>query len=229
MSKLIRLVILEENELLRLGLNAAVDAEGDIDMVADLAPGEEALAVLERLAPHVALLSVDGDSDDGLSACQTIREQIPSIKVVVMSVSESEEEMVEAMILGASGYVSRRASRADIVRTVRVVASGGAHFDREVADRVLGRLRELMEGRLERDPALLSEREKAILAMLAEGSSNEQIGQRLNVTSSTVRNNMTVLRSKLDLYSRSKLKEYAIRHGLANGSGGETRIGDAAD
>lgn len=229
MSKTIRLVILEENELLRLGLSAAVDAEGDIDVVADLAPGDEALAVLERLAPHVALLSVNGDSDDGLSACQTIREQMPSIKVVLMSVSESEEEMVEAMILGASGYVSRGASRADIVRTVRVVASGGAWFDREVADRVLGRLREAVGGGLERPPELLSEREKAILAMLAEGSSNKKIGERLNVATSTVSNNMTAIRSKLGLYSRSELKEYASKYGLADVSGEETRMGDAAD
>ena len=86
-----------------------------------------------------------------------------------------------------------------------------------------------LKGGTERSPALLSDREKAILAMLVEGSSNEDIGRRLNVATATVRNNMTVIRSKLDLHSRSKLREYAVAHGLVDGTERETRIGEVAD
>ena len=213
---LIRLIIVDESELLRVGLKTSLEAGGDIEVVGDFGPTCETVTAMQRLTPDVVLLNVSWPSGDGISVCRELRGAMPSTKVVMLSCDERDEEMVASIMAGASGYVSTGASKAEIVRAVRCAAHGGSHFDRELADRVIGRLRELMEGRSEWDPALLSEREKAILAIAAEGSSNEQIGRRLNVASSTVRNNMTVIRSKLDLHSRAKLMAYAFRHGMVD-------------
>ena len=225
---LIRLVIVGESELLRLGLQAAIETGGDIEVVADFEPSGETVSEVSRLSPDVVLVSMEWPAWDSLFVCREIREQTPSTKVVMLSSAGREEGMVASMIAGASGYVSTGTSRAELVCAVRVAASGGAYFDRGAVDRVLRRLRELMEGAPRRSPTLLTEREKTILAMVAEGSSNREIGRHLNVATSTVRNNITVIMSKLELDSRAKLIAYAIRYGLVDDPGEDTSVPGAA-
>ena len=211
---MISLIIVDESEFLRLGLRAAIETGGDIEIIGDFLPGAESLAEVERLRPDVVLLSMRWPAAEGLAACREIRSAVPSTKVVMLSSTEREEEVLASIVAGASGGVSTNASRAELVRTVRVAASGGSYFDRGVTERVLGRLQELsVDGSAPVSDGLTA-REATILALLAEGYGNGEIGERLNLASSTVRNNITRLRSKLGIHSRSKLVAYAVQRGL---------------
>lgn len=211
---MISLIIVEESELLRLGLRVAIEAGGDIEVIGDFRPSDEAVAEVERLGPDVVLMSMRWPGIEGVAACREIRGSVPSTKVVMLSSTEREEEILASIIAGASGYVSTNTSRTEVVRTIRVAANGGSYLDWGVTERVLGRLQEL-NGR-ESTPVAdaLTDREVSILTMIAQGCSNGEIGERLNVATSTVRNNITRIRSKLGLNSRSKLMAYAVQQGL---------------
>ena len=221
---LIRLVIVDGSQFLRTGLRTAIEAGEDVEVVGEFGPTEETLSELVSLAPDVALLGMNWTGGDGLAVCREVRERLPDTSVVMVSPSETEEEMAASIIAGASGYISTDASWAGLMRVIHVAASGGTTFARVGTDRVLEKLREVMHGEGEPSPSALTNRERTVLSLLALGSTNEEIGHRLKIATTTVRNYITKIRDKLDLHSRTKLTGYAHRHGLVNGDGS-----DAAD
>ena len=134
---MVRLVIVSPSQVLRLGLRAAVEPEGDIEVAGDLGSGGETQTVLERLAPDVTLLDMRWPDGDGLSLCREVRVRLPSTNVVMVSSTEEEEEMAASILAGASGYVLTDAPRSELVRTIRIAAEGGTSFPRGATDRVL--------------------------------------------------------------------------------------------
>ena len=211
---MISLAIVDESDFLRLGLRAAIETSGDIEVIGDYPPGGETLSEVERLRPDVVLLSMKWPSTEGLNTCREIRAAVPSTKVVMFSSREREEETLASIVAGASGFVCTNSSRAELIRTIRVAANGGSYFDRGVTERVFGRLREL-SGESAPNEDGLTDREASILGLMTEGFGNGEIGERMNLATPTVRNNITKIRSKLGLDSRSKLIAYAIQNGLA--------------
>ena len=193
----------------------AVEAGGVIRVVGDYGHGEEVLVNIVRLRPQVVLIGLKWPTPEGLETCREIRGTLPTTKVVMLSSTERQEETLASIMAGASGLVSTIASRNELLRTIQVVASGGSYFDQRVTERVLGRLQEMSseDSRLAADQGL-THRELAVLTLVAQGHSNAEIAESLYVATSTVRNNITRIRSKLDLDSRAKLVAYAIRHGL---------------
>ncbi len=143
-----------------------------------------------------------------------------------MSSTKREEEIIAAMIAGASGYVSTGMSSAEFGRAIRVVAEGGMYFEWEAAERMLGKLHEFMEVGPEPGPSVLTDREKTVLSMVARGRRNEQIGRRMGIAATTVRNYITSIRAKLDLKSRVQLVSYAFQHGIVEAPDSDT---DAAN
>ena len=191
----------------------AIETSGDIEVIGDFAPGEETVAEVERLRPDVILLSMKWPATEGLAVCREIREAVPSTKVVMLSSTGHEEEVLASIMAGASGHVFTNASRDELVRTIRVAASGGSYFDESVSARVIGSLQEL-SGEAFPVGDELTDREASILALLAEGLGNGEIGERLKLAKATVRNNITRIQLKLDLDSRSKLVAYAVEQRL---------------
>ena len=199
-------------------------------MVGDFGPTCETVTEVSRLSPDMVLLSMGSAGADDMSVCRELRDARPSMKVVILSSAASEEEKVAAMMSGASGFVSTGTSKAEIVRAVRLAANGGSYFDRDVADLVIGRLRELMEGGSgEPGPSVLTKRERMVLSLLAHGLTNAQIGLRMRIAATTVRNYITKIRAKLDLHSRAKLVAYALEHDLLNIPGDESAAPDTAN
>ncbi len=214
---LIRLIIVDEIEYLRLGLKTAFDDVGDMEVVGDFGEPGDVMDAVESLSPDVVLMSVNQRDDCDLSMCREIVGVKSSVKVLLMAYPVRPEQMVASTMVGASGYVEIGAPKAELFHAIRVVARGGSYFDRSTTDRVLGKLQELMNGKSAWVPDVLTERETAILSMMAGGATNEQMGLRLNIATATVRNNITVIRSKLGITpgtSRAQLVSYAYRHGL---------------
>ena len=217
MTKPTKLLIVDDNAFLRLGLCTAVGAAAEVEVIGELSPNCEVVADVERLKPDVVLMSMRSPDFDGVLVCRKIKARIPSTKVVFLSYQEHEKELLHSVLAGASGYVSKSGEMGDLLRAIRIAACGSSYFDRDTAERVVINLLEVnqnqgVEGALD----LLTNREIIILRMISEGYVNREIGQRLNLATNTVRNNITKLRAKLGLRSRAELITYAMSAGITS-------------
>ena len=212
---LISLVIIDDTEFLRLGIRVAVEASGEIQVVGDFSPSQETLEEVVRLRPQVALISMKWPLTEALETCREIRGAAPATKVVMLSPTERQEETLASIMAGASGLVSTNASRNELVRTIKVASNGGSYFDRRATESVLSRLQELSSDAVtQATDWRLTQREQSILTMIAQGYGNAEIAKRLHVATSTVRNNITQIRSKLNIDARTRLAIFAVQHGL---------------
>lgn len=203
-------MIVNSKELLRLGLRTAIEAGGDIDVVGEFALDGTVVEKVVGLGPDLVLVETGWPSLEGLVACRNILDALPSVRVIVMSATGSEGEMVAAMKAGASGCLLGTASGADLIVTIRTALNGGLSFNAAQGQHTQGKNLVRTAPKLD----TLSAREVQILAMVGAGYRNHEIGFALNLTAGTVRNNITRIRTKLDLHSRAELILFAIEHGL---------------
>ena len=227
---MISLLIIDANSHLRIGIQAAVEAEGGVEVIGDAAPDEQVVKMVERLHPDVVLMSLKWPDGYAVAACKEIRERAPSTKVVVLSYKDWEGEMLISVLVGASGYVSNNAQGPELVQAIRTAVNGGGYFDFEVVQRLICRLQKAAgDSPTVTIPNVLSGREIVVLRMVGEGYRNKEISRQLNIATSTVRNNITRIRYKLGLDSRAKLMAYAFRHGLMDDVADGASIPDAAN
>ena len=214
---MVRLAVIEDSELLRSGLRVALEAGGHVELVGEFGLNEEAVAEVKRLKPDVVLLGMRRPNLERSAAiCRLIRRASSSTKVLIVSPGAWEDEALTSIISGASGYVSVDVSPQELVHAVGVAVNGGSHFEEGVAERVIRRLRHTYSA--EGDSQYLeqlSERERMILLMLAQGLNNREIAEGLGIATATVRNNLTRIRDKLGLDSRTKLVRFVLEHGVA--------------
>ena len=163
--KPIKVMIVDDHEVVRLGLKAAVEPEADIDVVADTGDAKAALREAEFSRPDVVLMDVRMPGLDGIQACRMLREVLPETKVVMLTSYSDEQAVMASIMAGASGYLLKNTRRAELLNAVRSAAAGESLLDPGVTARVLARLRELSVKEEDREVALLSEREKEVLAL----------------------------------------------------------------
>ena len=212
---MIRLFIVHENEFLRLGLRTAIEKEEGIEVVEDSSPTDRTVALVANLKPDVVLMGINPSSLNTVTACREIRVETPSTRVVMLSSLEMEEELLISILAGASGYVTTNTRVSELVQSIRIAVHGGSYFDWGAAERIVRSVKDrLSAGEYMSGDGTLSERESIILSMVGEGCSNEEIGQRLKIATTTARNQITRIRSKLGLDSRVKLAAYAVRRGI---------------
>ena len=208
---MIRLMIVDDNRMLRLGLEAAFESGGGIELVGSFDLGEQTVIEMEGLKPDVVLMVMKWSVVSLIETSRKIRYLSPETKVLMLAPEARDEDVLASIMAGASGYVSMNARRSELIRVVHVVAGGGYFFERGVVDRVIGRLQD-MNGVADVDEVdALTERDVLILNMIAGGRGNEEIGASLGVATPTVRNIITRLRAKLSLHSRTQLAAYAVR------------------
>ena len=209
-------IISEKDEFTRLGLKSALQTNEDIGILGDYETDDIMLSELGGLNPDVVIL---GGTNDILNRCQTCREVrtlCPTAKVLTLSEKQKDDDLYEIILSGASGDVLKSAGGAEMVRSVSVVACGGLTFESEALIRLLGRIPD--QGRITSPPGieLLGERERTILALIAKGYSNTEIGKVVNLSKFTVRNNIGEIRSKLNVHTRAELSARAIRYEMAD-------------
>ena len=183
--------------------------------------GRSGRARVEQLGVEVALLGMRPPGPDLSAAmCRRIRTGSPGTRVLMLSPSPGEKEALTSILAGASGLLSIDVPSSELVHAVQLVSSGGSYFENGVAERVIGRLQGLDRPE-EGSPglALLTGRERRIVAMLAEGKSNREIGDGLELAPATVRNILTRIRAKLGVTSRTRLVRFAYEHGLSGFTG----------
>jgi two-component system, NarL family, response regulator DevR len=198
----IRVFLVDDHEVVRRGLKDLLDAEDDIEVVGDAATAGMALAGIAATAPDVAVLDVRLPDGNGVEVCREVRARDPRIACLMLTSFGDDEALFDAIMAGAAGYLLKDIRGNDLVEAVRHVATGESLLDPSVTGKVLDRLR---KGNDE-DPRLtsLSDQERKILVLIAEGLTNRQIAERMHLAEKTVKNYVSNLLAKLGMHRRTE-------------------------
>ena len=199
----VRVFLLDDHEVVRRGVHDLLDGEPGLVVVGEAATAEQALVRVPALRPDVAVLDVRLGDGDGVSVCRELRSRMPDLACLLLASFDDEEALLDAVMAGAAGYVLKRISGTDLVAAVRTVASGRSMLDPGAATRLLNRLRSDAEPArpVTAGPALTA-REQEVLALIGEGLTNRQIGERLYLAEKTVKNHVSRLLAKLGVERR---------------------------
>lgn len=210
----IRVLLADDHAVVRDGLKAILDVAGDIDVVGQAADGWEAVQMAGDLQPDVVVMDVAMPHLNGIEATRRIRATSPKAHVLILSQYEDDQYVLDAIGAGASGYLLKRDAGADLAEGIRALCRWGAVLH-PLAARVLLNAQPQDEG-LARADSLerLTDREREVLILVAEGYTNPQIADLLHVSPKTVDSHRTSLMSKLDLHDRTEVVKYALRRQL---------------
>ena len=198
----IRVFLLDDHEVVRRGLRDLLESDGDIEIVGESGTASEATARIPALRPDVAVLDARLPDGSGIDVCRDVRSVDPSIKALILTSYDDDEALFAAILAGAAGYLLKQVGGNDLIDAVRRVAGGQSLIDPTLTARVLERLR---NGPAEHEElASLTEQERKILALIAEGLTNRQIGERLFLAEKTVKNYVSSILSKLGLERRTQ-------------------------
>jgi two-component system response regulator DevR len=213
----IRLMIVDDHEVVRLGMRAAFELEADIAVVGEASNGAEALAKVTVFAPNILLMDVRMEKMGGIEACREIKSNHPHIAVIMITSFPDEEAVTASLLAGASGYLVKNVSRTELLKAVRQVAAGQSLLQPEATQKAMAQIHTLTHGRSNGHPTPgddLTEREREVLALVARGYTNKQIAEALCVSEKTARNHVSHILEKLGLARRSEAAAFAVEHKL---------------
>ena len=210
----IRIMIVDDHEVVRTGLKAILEPEEDLEVVGEAASGDESVEKVPLLDPNLVLMDVRMEQMSGIEACRLNKSAHPQVKVVMLTSFGDEEAVMAAIMAGASAYLLKNVGRAELIRAIRGVAAGQNLLDPAVTKRVMERLALLATQEEQREVGGLSGREKEVLTLVARGSTNKEIGETLVISEHTARNHVSHILDKLGLSRRSEAAVFAAEHGL---------------
>jgi len=206
-------IISEKDEFTRLGLKSALQAKEDISILGDYETDDAMLSALSGLSPDVVILGGTEDILDRCRVCHEVRTLCPTAKVLTLSDKQKDDDLYEIILSGASGDVLKSSGSEGVVKSVGVVAWGGLSFDNDALIRLLSHI---PKQRQDHQANSLSERERMIVAMVAKGYTDVQIGRALNLSRLTIRNKVGDIRGKLNMKTRTELAAFAGQYGLVD-------------
>lgn len=212
MAEPIRILLADDHAVLRAGLRALLEREPDLTVVGEAAHGEEALEKCRDLNPDVVVLDITMPGADGLETTRRIAALQPDVRIVILTMHPEEHYLVPVLEAGASGYVHKARADEELIEAIRTAAGGEVFLYPEATRLLLERVRQADEP----EPGLerLTDRERQVLALTAEGFSSSEIGERLIISPKTVDTYRSRIMRKLDLQHRSQLVRFALRTGL---------------
>lgn len=221
---MIKVMLVDDHEMVRMGLRTALGLEDDMEVVAEAESGEAAIDMLDGTAVDVILMDVMMAGIGGIVACREIKERSQPPRVVMLTSSSDEQAVLSSLMAGANGYLLKNVRREELLRCVRATHQGQTTLDPTIADTVTRQLRELAEGKPrpslsgpEAPPGTeLSERELEVVGLIAEGKTNKEIAEALIIAEKTARNHVSRILTKLGLTRRSQAAAWAIRAGLGD-------------
>jgi DNA-binding NarL/FixJ family response regulator len=217
MPQPIRLLIVDDQRLMREGLRTLLELEGGFEIVAEAGDGHAAVAAYEQHQPDVVLMDIRMPLMDGVAATRRIRQGWPGARIVILTTFNDDSYVFEGLRAGAMGYLLKDLSGQELASAVRTVAGGGALFDPSVAPKVLEVFTRMAPGQPDHRSGLveeLSEREKDVLRLLAGGLTNREIGLKLHLTEGTVKNYVTSVLHKIGARDRTQAALRAKEIGL---------------
>jgi len=209
---MIRIILAEDHALMRRGLRLILESHSDIEVAGEAQDGREALDLVEALEPDVAILDVGMPNLNGIEAARQISANHPGVGVLMISVQAEEENLWRALRAGARGYLSKESSEPELVQAVRVVSQGQVFFSPTVNQMVVNDYIRQLQAREQDDSyELLSQREREILQLVAEGRSNKEIAASLNLSVYTIETHRSNIMKKLNVKNVHGLIRYALR------------------
>jgi two-component system response regulator DevR len=211
----IRVGLVDDHALLRLGLRTLIDDEPDMEVVGEADSTAAALQMAENTHPQVVLMDIRLPGDSGLEATRQMTGRYPETKVVMLTSFADEELVISAIRAGAVGYILKEVGNEEVLRGIRAAAGGGSVLDAVTTSRLLARVRATEHKADEEAFRDLSERELEVLYEVSQGKTNAEIATSLNLSEKTARNYVSTILEKLQMANRIELATYAIKHDLA--------------
>jgi DNA-binding NarL/FixJ family response regulator len=216
-AELIKVLIVDDHALFRRGLQMVLENETDIDVIGEASDGAEAIEQAERTVPDVVLMDVRMPRRTGIEATRAIKDSLPSAKILMLTISDEEADLYEAIKAGASGYLLKEISIEEVSDAVRAVHAGQSLISPSMASKLLTEFATMVKRRDERvqmPGPRLTDRELEVLKLVAKGMNNRDIGQELFISENTVKNHVRNILEKLHLHSRMEAVVYAVREKL---------------
>jgi two-component system nitrate/nitrite response regulator NarL len=211
-KQIIRVLVADDHPVVRKGLHSCLSKQERLRIVGEATTGEEAVERALALAPDVVLMDISMPRMNGLVATQTLRQEAPQIKVLILSVHNNREYIFRIIQAGAHGYVSKEASPEELLHAIESVYTGETFFSPEVAQAALHQL--VQNGGKKEPFAQLTVREREVLVLIAEGQSNKEIASKLGIGVRTIETHRERIMRRLDIHSVAGLTKFAIANGL---------------
>jgi DNA-binding NarL/FixJ family response regulator len=211
MTEKLRVMLVDDHEVVRQGLRSLLELEEDLEVVAEAGNGNEAVSVARSAHPNVIVMDIRMPDGSGVEACRAIRDEDPSAQVIMLTSYSDDEALFNSIMAGAAGFVLKQIRGHDLVDAIRTVGRGESLLDPGVTKRVLERLRKSKFD--EKDPKLsrLSPQEERILDMVGEGLTNREIAERIHLSDKTVKNYVSSILQKLEVARRAEAASYIAR------------------
>jgi two-component system, NarL family, response regulator DevR len=214
LKKHLRIIIVDDHEVVRLGLRALLERHPSFSVVDEAGTAKEAVQKVLQHRPEVVVMDIRLPSGNGIEACREIAAQAPDTKVIMLTSFAEDEMLFEAIAAGAAGYVLKQIGGDDLVRAIESVGRGEGRADPGFTDSALGRVREAQRKDEQSAFNQLTDQEMRVLGLVAEGKTNREIAQSLFLGEGTVRNYVSSILNKLSLTNRAEAAAYAVRHNI---------------
>jgi two-component system, NarL family, response regulator DevR len=214
MSKVVRILIADDHSVVRAGLRALLERQGNFRVVAEAATGEEAIEKAQEHQPDVAVLDIRMPGLSGIEACRQIIEKVAHCRVIMLTSYAEDELLFAAIQAGASGYVLKRIGDNELIHAVERVSRGEGMLDPAMTATIFSEMRKATEAQHAAAFADLTPQELAVLALVAEGMTNRQIAVKLYLGEGTVRNYVSSVLAKIGVSNRAEAAAYAVKHNI---------------
>lgn len=211
----IRILLADDHGIVRQGLRAVLARDSDIEVVGESSDGLETVSLAEALDPDIVIMDITMPHLNGIDATARLTKRNPKIGVVILSMHSDETYLLRALNAGARGYLLKDSAEIDLIRAVRALAQGRTYFSASVTHTLLeDYMRDLQQRHLQDSYDLLTDREKEVLQLVAEGKSNKEVAGFLDVSNHTVETHRNNLMQKLNLHNTAEIVLYAVRKKL---------------
>jgi two-component system nitrate/nitrite response regulator NarL len=214
MTDSIRVLLVDDHPLVIDGIQARLENEGGIEVVGQAGNGLEAIELVQSLKPDVVLMDVSMPIMNGLEATRELRTRSPETRVLILSMHDNREYMVQLSQSGARGYILKDVSAAEMVKAIETVCQGGTYFSASASQTLFSHFTDPEAANSAEEPGELTPRERMVLRQLAEGHNNKEIARALSISVRTVETHRQNIKSKLNIHTAAGLVRYALEHNL---------------
>ncbi|MEE4262792.1 MAG: response regulator transcription factor [Desulfobacteraceae bacterium] len=213
----LRIVLAEDHTILREGLRALLSADPNVEIIGEAQNGREAVRCVEKLEPDLVLMDLSMPRMSGMEATREIKKRYPEIKIIALTVHKTEEYLLTTLKAGADGYVLKDATHDELLMAIKNVMGGKSYLSPGVSEKIIEGYLDGRENNRTASPwESLSQREREVLKLIAEGFKNKEIAGDLCISLKTVEKHRANLMKKLDLHNAAALTVYAVQKGLVN-------------
>jgi DNA-binding NarL/FixJ family response regulator len=209
-----RILLVDDHEVVRLGLRALLDRHPNFEVVAEAGNGREAIDKVEEYSPDVVVMDIRLPGTSGIEACEEISNKFPDVKVIMLTSYAEDEMLFSAIRAGAAGYVLKQIGGEDLVKAIEAVGRGEALLDPAVTQRIFQEVRKAAKEEEASAFSSLTQQEKHVLLLVSEGKTNREIAKALFLGEGTVRNYVSSILAKLGVSNRAEAAAYAVEHNL---------------